>query len=77
MNWIDNFLGWEIVPHKWDKYVYAFAGALVGGVVFGLTGSWLRAIQWDIFTVFVAWAVVKIAAPLGGWIASGFGLFKS
>jgi hypothetical protein len=71
MNWVTDLLAWKVVPSHRDKYVYAFAGAVVGGVAFGLTGSWAIAITWDLIAAFTCWAIVKLAAPLGGFLITG------
>jgi hypothetical protein len=63
VNWISDILGWQVVPSHRDKYVYITVGAVVGGITFGLTGSWYSAIWWDIIAAFSCWAAVKIVAP--------------
>jgi hypothetical protein len=71
MGWFNDLLAWKIVPSHRDKYVYATAGAVVGGITFGMTGSWYSAIWWDVIAALTCWGTCKIAAPLGGFILTG------
>ena len=63
-----SFLTTELVPPEYHKYFYATAGAIVGGVVFGMTGSWSLAITWDIIAAVSCWIGVKFAESFGGAI---------
>jgi hypothetical protein len=72
-----SFLNRDIIAPEHTKYVYTTAGAIVGGVMFGMTGSWAMAITWDIIAVVACWVGVRCAEALGGWILSFFSLFVS
>lgn len=63
-----SILNRDIIAPEHTKYVYATAGAIVGGVMFGMTGSWSLAITWDIIAVVATWLGVKLAEQLGGYI---------
>ena len=63
--WLLDALSKEVMPPSWLKYVIVTGGAVVGGYVFGLSGSWLEAIRWDLFACFCIWTILKISEPLG------------
>jgi len=73
---IDDLLAWKIIPSHRDKYVYITAGAVVGGVVFGLSQSWWTAIFWDAATVILCWFLIKISGPLGDIIMNPFRFWR-
>ena len=58
----------DIIAQENVKYVYATAGAIVGGVMFGMTGSWSLAITWDIIAVVAVWIGVRSAEAMGGYL---------
>ena len=62
----------DIIAQENVKYVYATAGAIVGGVMFGMTGSWLLAITWDIIAVIAVWIGVRSAEVMGGYLLEFF-----
>lgn len=69
-----SFLNRDIIAPEHTKYVYTTAGAIVGGVMFGYTGSWSVAITWDIIAVIAVWLGVKFAEEFGGYLLE-FGSF--
>jgi hypothetical protein len=70
-----SFLSRDIIAPEHTKYVYTTAGAIVGGVMFGMTGSWAMAITWDIIAVVATWLGVRLAETAGGWILNLVSLF--
>ena len=70
-----SFLNRDIIAPEHTKYVYTTAGAIVGGVMFGMTGSWAMAITWDIIAAVSCWLGVRCAETAGGWMLSFFSLF--
>ena len=62
----------DIIAPEHTKYVYATAGAIVGGVMFGQTGSWAVAITWDIIAVVAVWIGVRCAEMMGGYLLEFF-----
>lgn len=65
--WLQAGFSANVTPPAWNKYIYAYSGAVVGGIVFGFSASWPEAIKWDIMTVFAVWGCFKlaqIAAPI-------------
>jgi hypothetical protein len=63
-----SILNRDIIAPEHTKYVYITAGAIVGGVMFGMTGSWALAITWDIIAVVTVWLGVKFAEAVGGYV---------
>jgi len=72
---INDLLAWKVVPSDRDKYVYIMAGAIVGGVVFGLSQSWWSAIVWDAMTVALCWFLIRFSGPIGAFIMHPFRFF--
>jgi hypothetical protein len=70
-----SFLNRDIIAPEHTKYVYTTAGAIVGGIMFGMTGSWAMAITWDIIAVVATWLGVRLAEEAGGWILSFVSFF--
>ena len=70
-----GFLNRDIIAPEHSKYVYATAGAIVGGVMFGLTGSWAMAITWDVIAAVTCWVGVRSAETLGGWLLNFVSFF--
>ena len=62
----------DIIAQENVKYVYATAGAIVGGVMFGMTGSWSVAITWDVIGAVACWIGVKFAEDFGGYLLEFF-----
>ncbi len=60
-----SFLNRDIIAPEHTKYVYVTAGAIVGGIMFGMTGSWALAITWDILAVVSVWLGVRMAEWIG------------
>jgi hypothetical protein len=56
-----DFMFREITPKSWNKHIIVYSGAVVGGIVFGMSrGSWTAAIIYDLLTVACIWAVLKV-----------------
>jgi hypothetical protein len=64
MSRIWQALNRDITPPRWNKYLIAYSGAIVGGATFGMTGSWPTAILWDILCVASVWAVLKAVSAI-------------
>lgn len=55
-----DFLFREVTPKSWNKHIIVYSGAVVGGIVFGMShGSWTAAIFYDLAYVFCSWAILK------------------
>jgi hypothetical protein len=67
-----SFFNRDIIAPEHTKYVYTTAGAIVGGVMFGMTGRWSLAITWDIIAVVACWLGVRLAEAAGGYILEFF-----
>lgn len=67
---VSGILAWEVVPARHSKYVYMVAGAVSGGIMFAFSQSWFMALSWDMLGVFLSWAVVQTAEPVGAFIVS-------
>jgi hypothetical protein len=56
-----NFLFREVTPKSWNKYIIVYSGAVIGGVVFAMSGgSWTAAITYDLLTVLATWSILKL-----------------
>jgi len=54
----------DITPKSWNKHIIAYSGAVVGGITFGMTGSWPLAITWDILCVGALWSVLALVKAI-------------
>ena len=70
-----SFWNRDIIAPEHAKYVYATAGAIIGGIMFGYTGSWSLAITWDIIGTVSTWLGVRFAEEFGGWILKLVSIF--
>ncbi len=50
------------------KYALLLPSSVAGGWVFAQSGSWLSAIQWDLWIYLIAWALYFA----GLWLVEGF-----
>jgi hypothetical protein len=64
-NWLVSTLNVDVLPPRYLKYVIIVAASIVGGYMYGMSGSWLEAIRWDFTTMFACWILTKIAEPVG------------
>jgi hypothetical protein len=71
MSWLRDWLidTLEVdVPAPVAKYAIILFGSIAGGCLYAQTGSWLAAIRWDLFVMFVVWVAAKVAELVGQYI---------
>ena len=60
-----DFLFREVTPKSWNKHIVVYSGAVIGGIVFGMShGSWSAAITYDLLTVLGVWSILKFIHAL-------------
>lgn len=63
--WLVDTLNVDVVPPSWLKYIIIVGASIVGGFAYAGSGSWITAIEMDLFSMFGVWVVSKVAEPIG------------